>query len=93
MGNFSSCEAAELLGALRCAASERCQLLLGADAWKDAGVLAQAYNDTQGEAPGESEELRGERLRFGAAPTLPCSSADYLPGAWLPDPALLCCLP
>lgn len=48
VGNFSSCEAAELLGALRRAAGERCQLLLGTDMWKDAGVLRRAYDDAQG---------------------------------------------
>lgn len=52
MGNFSPGEAARFLAELRAAAGERSQLLLGADRWKDAGVLRRAYDDSQGEEAG-----------------------------------------
>lgn len=52
MGNFSGSEAVQLLGALRRAAGERCQLLLGTDMWKDVGVLLRAYHDGQGKQTG-----------------------------------------
>ena len=52
VGNFSGSEAAQLLGALRRAAGERCQLLLGTDMWKDVGVLLRAYHDGQGKQMG-----------------------------------------
>ncbi|KAL4443671.1 hypothetical protein ABPG75_011408 [Micractinium tetrahymenae] len=48
VGNFSPGEAADFLAALRAAAGERSQLLLGADRWKSGGVLRQAYDDSQG---------------------------------------------
>ncbi len=49
MGNFSPTEAVPFLTELRDAAGEHSQLLLGADRWKDAEMLRQAYDDSQGE--------------------------------------------
>ncbi|KAL4447235.1 hypothetical protein ABPG77_007268 [Micractinium sp. CCAP 211/92] len=48
VGNFSPAEAVPFLTELRDAAGEHSQLLLGADRWKDAEVLRQAYDDSQG---------------------------------------------
>lgn len=51
VGNFSAAEAPEFLQALRRRAGPRSQLLLGADLWKDAGVLRAAYQDHKGGVP------------------------------------------